>query len=731
MTSLQLVCLLPARNAVADLPGFFASAARFADAVVALDDGSTDETAELLAAHPLVIRLLRNPRRPDYRGWNDAANRNRLLAAAAEFDPGWIVSVDADERIDAEDARALRDFLASDALPGLAYGFRCYPMFGDPDHVLPTPIWVYRLFAFAPGQRFPERALHFAPVPTSIPRRAFVRTTLRIQHLGGLTREHRTARYEKYRQADPDRAFWPDYTPLLSDPDPSELRAWKPRPHGLPVLGPVDDAPLTDTAGLPRDETMSVVLLGDAPAASQQAALHTLEASAAGSPVEPIVALPTAHAERVASVLDVPTVTYGAATGDLRRAAVSAAQGTYLLLLPPTLHPSSGAFDALLRAHQRGFAMAAATVTDGSLRWQERADFLLAFGGGGRKHGVIDGAPRFCSYARALLDDPSLDNLDGATTNRLLARRGYLAYREPDARFTYRSNGLATASVLASAFRRGVAEGNYQLVISKERGGALNRQFVAERVFAAVPRRIAGHAAHTSDPRVRLLTAAGELTEVIGMAASMLRPAPANAPVLLGRPTGTLLVAAVDRLHGACRAISLVRFDLVAGNLLEAALDPATPIPTVDGAQRNLAAELGLDTVPLTLPSRFAIDDVFARRFEIAVDDVLLLAVSSSDVTAPVGTLQLGRFGSVIGLARLLATLRRGETQSTLSVAALVLLCRGVRRMPVAGQTSAPFARTANETFAAFAARVRLMVAPPEAPRHRTPRDALKLVEWA
>ena len=44
-----------------DLPGWFESARRFADAVVALDDGSTDERVELLERAPLVQTVLRQP----------------------------------------------------------------------------------------------------------------------------------------------------------------------------------------------------------------------------------------------------------------------------------------------------------------------------------------------------------------------------------------------------------------------------------------------------------------------------------------------------------------------------------------------------------------------------------------------------------------------------------------------------------------------------------------------
>src|SRR5262245_30351844 len=117
----MLVCLLPARNCADDLPGYFESVARFADAVVALDDGSTDCTRDLLESNPFVRLLLDNPRRPDYRAWNDSDNRNRLLAAAATLEPTWIMSLDADERIDPTDGVALRDFVATEAVRDDAY----------------------------------------------------------------------------------------------------------------------------------------------------------------------------------------------------------------------------------------------------------------------------------------------------------------------------------------------------------------------------------------------------------------------------------------------------------------------------------------------------------------------------------------------------------------------------------------------------------------------------------
>lgn len=213
----MFVCLLPARNCADDLPGYFESVGRFADAVVALDDGSTDDTRSVLEGNHLVKRLLTNPRRDDYRGWDDGENRNRLLAAAAQLDPDWVISLDADERIDATDAVAMRAFVTGCQERGDAYLLRVFRMI-DGLHYDDDSLWVGRLFPFEHGQSFPTGRLHAVPLPTSIPRDRWRRTTFRIQHLSSSTESRRAARFEKYREADPDRTFQSDYSHLLAPP---------------------------------------------------------------------------------------------------------------------------------------------------------------------------------------------------------------------------------------------------------------------------------------------------------------------------------------------------------------------------------------------------------------------------------------------------------------------------------------------------------------------------------
>lgn len=229
----HLVCLLPVRNGEDDLPEWFASVARFADGVVALDDGSTDSTLKVLKTNPLVKIILENPRRPSYHGWDDAANRQRLLEAAASLSPRWVFFLDADERISADDAAALTTFLRTEALPRSAYGFRVHRMIESLESFDKSQFWVFRLFHYHPSQRLPTERLHLVPVPTQIPRQRWFRTTLRIQHVASLTEARRTARFRKYMEADPQHEHQSDYRNLL-DP-PKDVKPWLTRPPDLAV----------------------------------------------------------------------------------------------------------------------------------------------------------------------------------------------------------------------------------------------------------------------------------------------------------------------------------------------------------------------------------------------------------------------------------------------------------------------------------------------------------------
>ncbi len=230
----RIICLLPARNALTYLPGFFDSARRFAHAIVALDDGSTDETFEYLRAEPLVSILLRNSPRTSYKGWNDADNRQRLLHAAHSLDPDWIISLDADERIDQFDSSALLTLVETVARRDHVYCFQIHRMIRDEGWFDLRGPFVCRLFAFEKSHLFPSRRFHFPLAPTSIPPERWLYTTIRVQHMGSSNKAGRRDRFQKYWQCDPDCNYQSSYEHLLARP--RDVQRWNSRPPDLPLV---------------------------------------------------------------------------------------------------------------------------------------------------------------------------------------------------------------------------------------------------------------------------------------------------------------------------------------------------------------------------------------------------------------------------------------------------------------------------------------------------------------
>lgn len=220
--NVSLAVVIVAKNEAARIADCVASAS-FANEVLVLDSGSSDRTAQIAEAAGARVAVT------DWPGYGPQVARGFAMATS-----DWVLSLDADERIPPDDGRALRQFIDEEARPGYAYGFNRYRMVDDLDHYDRIEQRAWRLFAFEPGARFPDRRLHFFPVPTAIPRPRWLPTSVRIQHLAGLTAQRRQARWEKFREADPDCRWESDYEYTVAPP--GERRPWHPRPPALPVM---------------------------------------------------------------------------------------------------------------------------------------------------------------------------------------------------------------------------------------------------------------------------------------------------------------------------------------------------------------------------------------------------------------------------------------------------------------------------------------------------------------
>ena len=442
-----LVLLLPVRNGERDLPGWFDAIDGLADAVVALDDGSTDGTVGVLAASPSVRRVLRHPSRADAAGWDDAGNRQELLEAAADLAPRWVMFLDADERVDPDDAAALRSFLASaEADRDAAYGFLVHRMTG-PDTYDRADLWVYRLFAWRPGQLLPGDRLHLVPVPVTIPTSRWRRTTVRIRHLAGLTEEARRARLQKYREADPENAFQASYEHLVEEPGPPI--AWPARPEGLPVLL---DLPAREEPDADLDleaPVLSAIVIARDDEDRIERVVGSVVDQVTEAPFETIVVVSGSPATAGVVRRRFPEVTLvelpdPVLPGAARNAGLAVARGDYVSFPGSHIELPQGSLAARIRAHERGYPMVTGSTYNATRTPSGWAAYFLDHSGSlpGRPSEELAGPPAHCSYEREILQrvggfPEDLRAGEDTAVNHELTRLGYRTLRDAEVRIVH------------------------------------------------------------------------------------------------------------------------------------------------------------------------------------------------------------------------------------------------------------------------------------------------------
>jgi glycosyltransferase involved in cell wall biosynthesis len=95
----RVLALLQCRNERRYLPGYLANLEGQVDGIVALDDGSEDGSADVLARHPAVLEVIRLPARSPH-AWDEPRNRRLLIEAGRRHGAAWCLAVDADERLE-------------------------------------------------------------------------------------------------------------------------------------------------------------------------------------------------------------------------------------------------------------------------------------------------------------------------------------------------------------------------------------------------------------------------------------------------------------------------------------------------------------------------------------------------------------------------------------------------------------------------------------------------------
>ncbi|WP_169196766.1 glycosyltransferase family 2 protein [Devosia sp. MC1541] len=221
---MKIVALLQARNEERYLAEWLENISSAVDAIVAIDDGSTDRTADILSAHPKLVELIsRSPGQP----WRERDNHVDLIKAGRRHGAHWFLCIDADERIELGFAKQLRALLQEAEERGVeAFTLRLRELWDDERTYRVDGIWGqkarYRLFKNNPAHtKFDPRQLHRHWMPLEIVMRlnkVGAQLPNAIYHLRMIDPKDRLARYRRYKELDPNNQFQAEgYEYLIDD----------------------------------------------------------------------------------------------------------------------------------------------------------------------------------------------------------------------------------------------------------------------------------------------------------------------------------------------------------------------------------------------------------------------------------------------------------------------------------------------------------------------------------
>ena len=210
---IRLLATTMVRDDARFLPGMLRNVGAQVDGMIALDDGSTDGSDRLLEECPHVLELLRN--QPDRPYYDEPGGHQRLVEAALRHGAEWIMSVDADERLERDfRSRAERVIRRGQRLGMEGFSVRTRDLWDSLGRYRIDGIWGRksqpRLFRASADHQFDPRALHGAKTPLQA--RVFGLIPLAdlfFYHMRMVRPDDRCARRRRYETLDPDARYQP------------------------------------------------------------------------------------------------------------------------------------------------------------------------------------------------------------------------------------------------------------------------------------------------------------------------------------------------------------------------------------------------------------------------------------------------------------------------------------------------------------------------------------------
>lgn len=201
------------------------SAREYIDNAVIIDDGSTDNTVDIIkeVLKDIPFTLIQNR---ESKFSNEINLRKQQWFETIATNPDWILFLDADEIFEDKFKFNVKDMMKNIDVDG--YIFRLYD-FWDEENYRNDRLWCahysYRLFMIRYQKNFrytfTETAQHCGRMPNNCMELPYALSDFRLKHYGWAKFEDRKAKYDRYMQLDPDGRYGSlEQYQSIMDPNP-------------------------------------------------------------------------------------------------------------------------------------------------------------------------------------------------------------------------------------------------------------------------------------------------------------------------------------------------------------------------------------------------------------------------------------------------------------------------------------------------------------------------------